>query len=70
MADMVDDLVFSFLYITPFARMLQQFIINKTLYNLLFLEQLKMGVSCKTRAVGEHSQQVFGFQFMSRVSEG
>ena len=31
---------------------------------------LQMGVSCKTRAVGEHSQQVFGFQFMSRVSEG
>ena len=58
--------------------MLQQFIINKTLYNLLFHEQLqhnrckllKMGISCKTRAVGEHSQQVFGFQFMSRVSEG
>lgn len=41
MADMVDDLVFSFLYITPFERMLQQFIINKTLYNLLFLEQLQ-----------------------------
>ena len=29
------------LYIIPFTRMLQQFIINKTLYNLLFLERLQ-----------------------------